>query len=47
MADATSTTQTCTTCKKDYDTSDPAVVKLHTEPVDCGTCGRCRGNPGC
>lgn len=38
---------TCETCGHPYDKTDESMVKYHTEPYDCGGCGRCDGRPQC
>ncbi|MEW1803186.1 hypothetical protein ACIGO7_35220, partial [Streptomyces virginiae] len=38
---------TCATCRKDYDESDEAAVREHTEPVYCLQSCRCVGRPSC
>lgn len=38
--------ETCVTCRTDYSTADPEVVKQHAAPVAC-SCNRCSGKPEC
>ncbi|WP_225794807.1 hypothetical protein [Streptomyces aculeolatus] len=42
---------TCTICRTEYDETDEAAVKEHTEPVYCAEtskrCNRCNGRPRC
>jgi len=45
------TTCTGSTCRREYDESNPESVRYHTEPVYCAEtskrCNRCNGKPSC
>ena len=38
---------TCSTCHVDYDETDEAEVRRHTDPIQECDCSRCRGKPSC